>query len=149
MDSSEIIISSIDSQNDVSPHAPDPSELWPPFGLLGSKTAIEALGPLFSSISDSDKLQSDTCLQQFVSKQIVLPIEVKAKGETLNFNSEACLTNSTKMKDTALEKQQSKLKTGLKSLSEQHSTLCSTFGSKFNQWNDGRKISLNNDEENV
>ena len=33
-----------DDSRDCSPHAPDPSKLWPPFGLSGSKEAIEALG---------------------------------------------------------------------------------------------------------
>jgi hypothetical protein len=37
---------------DVSPHAPKPWKLWPPFGLLGSKSAMEALGPECSAIPD-------------------------------------------------------------------------------------------------
>ncbi|KAL3925773.1 MAG: hypothetical protein SGILL_000191, partial [Bacillariaceae sp.] len=36
----------------VSPHAPDPKTLWPAFGLLGSKPAIEALGLECSSIPE-------------------------------------------------------------------------------------------------
>merc|ERR1712232_473576 len=32
------------SHNDVSPLAPDPRSLWPPFGLQGSQACIEAFG---------------------------------------------------------------------------------------------------------
>jgi len=35
---------SINLKDDVSPHAPDPIKLWPPFGLLQSQAAIQAFG---------------------------------------------------------------------------------------------------------
>ncbi len=35
---------------DISPHAPSPNSLWPPFGLRGSQKAIEAFG----KVGDSD-----------------------------------------------------------------------------------------------
>lgn len=31
-------------ENEISPHAPNPDTLWPPFGLLASKQALKALG---------------------------------------------------------------------------------------------------------
>ena len=34
---------------DISPHAPNPTTLWPPFGLRSSKEAVEALGKLGES----------------------------------------------------------------------------------------------------
>jgi PHD-finger len=44
----------------TSPHAPDPKKLWPPFGLLGSKKAVHALGPECSAIAEgSDVLPSE------------------------------------------------------------------------------------------
>lgn len=40
------------SSGGIVPHAPDPTQLWPPFGLLGSKSAIEILGFECASIPD-------------------------------------------------------------------------------------------------
>jgi hypothetical protein len=40
------------SDRDVSPHAPDPVKLWPPFGILGSDAALEVLGKECSAIPD-------------------------------------------------------------------------------------------------
>jgi PHD-finger len=37
---------------DISPHAPDPMKLWPPFGILGSDAALEVLGKECSAIPD-------------------------------------------------------------------------------------------------
>jgi len=38
--------------DDKSPHAPDPSSLWPPFGLKGSTRAAEVLGGECLAIPD-------------------------------------------------------------------------------------------------
>lgn len=52
---------------EVSPHAPDHVKLWPPFGVLGSQAALEALGKECSAIPD------ETCelviLDQKISEQ--------------------------------------------------------------------------------
>lgn len=49
-------ISIIDDRNaDISPHAPDPKSLWPPFGLRRSEQAIQVLGePGDSDVEDFD-----------------------------------------------------------------------------------------------
>lgn len=44
----------------LSPHAPDPEEMWPPFGLLGSSKSIEELGVSFSAIETSDSPTGST-----------------------------------------------------------------------------------------
>lgn len=44
-----------DKHADISPHAPDPKTLWPPFGLRNSDEAIELLGkPVDSDVEDLD-----------------------------------------------------------------------------------------------
>lgn len=48
--SSPLTDPSFDRHSGVSEHAPDPMMLWPPFGLLGSKSAIKALGLECSAI---------------------------------------------------------------------------------------------------
>jgi hypothetical protein len=42
--------------NTISSHFPDPKRLWPPFGLVGSKESVEALGPACSEVSDMNFL---------------------------------------------------------------------------------------------
>lgn len=44
------LIQPLTQPHDISPHAPDPMTLWPPFGLRSSKEAVEALG----EVGDSD-----------------------------------------------------------------------------------------------
>ena len=41
-----------DSEEDVAIHAPLPEKLWPPFGLLQTQTAIDALGEFCCAIED-------------------------------------------------------------------------------------------------
>jgi hypothetical protein len=48
----------------ISPHAPDPKKLWPPFGLLGSKPAIEALGLECSAIPEEEAAAAQPVQQQ-------------------------------------------------------------------------------------
>ena len=43
------------SKPNVSPEAPDPFKLWPPFGLFNSKSALEVLGEKCSAIPDVDE----------------------------------------------------------------------------------------------
>ncbi|KAL7542987.1 hypothetical protein ACHAXR_013288 [Thalassiosira sp. AJA248-18] len=45
----------IQPQLDISPHAPNPMSLWPPFGLRSSKAAVEALGK--AGESDNEDFQ--------------------------------------------------------------------------------------------
>lgn len=52
---------------DISPHAPNPESLWPPFGLRSSKQAIEALG----NVGESDNEECEFSLQHNVSSQPV------------------------------------------------------------------------------
>ncbi|KAG7373105.1 PLU-1-like protein [Nitzschia inconspicua] len=48
----------------TSPHAPDPKLLWPPFGLLGSKKAIEVLGLECSAILEENLKPKKETLNQ-------------------------------------------------------------------------------------
>jgi len=52
----DLKISIVDDRNaDISPHAPDPKSLWPPFGLRRSEQAIQVLGePGDSDVEDFD-----------------------------------------------------------------------------------------------
>ena len=50
-----------DKHEDVSPHAPNPLTLWPPFGLRSCESAIEALGKLGDSdCEDFDAFEKKT-----------------------------------------------------------------------------------------
>ena len=90
VDTKEALVgSSIVQSKEVSPHAPDPLQLWPPFGLLGSETASEALGPAAivpdeianNAIVHNNVTQSDTISssQLTVSKALNVSLEVKEK----------------------------------------------------------------------
>lgn len=48
----------IQPQNDISPHAPNPTSLWPPFGLRDTKEAVVALGRVGDS--DNEDFQANT-----------------------------------------------------------------------------------------
>mmetsp|Transcript_20188 Transcript_20188/g.41918 ORF Transcript_20188/g.41918 Transcript_20188/m.41918 type:complete len:734 (-) Transcript_20188:673-2874(-) len=76
--------SSVCSKNDVSPHAPDPMDLWPPFGLLKSKTAIEAFGPQCSAIPDVMPADSNNLSKKItISVGRILPEIFAPKTETV------------------------------------------------------------------
>lgn len=49
----------IQPHNDISPHAPNPTSLWPPFGLRSSKAAVDVLG----KVGDSDNEDFQTPMQ--------------------------------------------------------------------------------------
>jgi hypothetical protein len=55
---------SIDFKDDVSPHAPNPMELWPPFGLLQSQTAIQTFGSECLAIPDVTTTNTDIHAQR-------------------------------------------------------------------------------------
>ena len=104
-----LVGSSIVQSKEVSPHAPDPLQLWPPFGLLGSETASEALGPAAivpdeianNAIVHNNVTQSDTILssQLTVSKALNVSLEVKEK-EAPDVVMTTCLSKPTKEKVT-------------------------------------------------
>ena len=58
----------------ASPHAPDPKSLWLPFGLLGSKSAIEALGLECSAIPE------EAVVARPVQPQLLLTAQHAAPG---------------------------------------------------------------------
>jgi hypothetical protein len=107
-----LVGSSIVQSKEFSPHAPDPSQLWPPFGLLGSETAIEALGPAAivpdeianTAIVHNNVTQSDTISssQLTVSKALNVSSEVKEKEEeeAPDVITTTCLSIPTKEKVT-------------------------------------------------
>ena len=103
-----LVGSSIVQSKEVSPHAPDPLQLWPPFGLLGSETAIEALGPaaivpdeiannaiVHNNVTKSDTISSS---QLTVSKALNVSLEVKEKEEAPDVVMTTCLSKPTKEK---------------------------------------------------
>lgn len=53
---------------DISPHAPNPISLWPPFGLRNSKEATEALG----KVGDSDNEDFDSSIQSKTQPPLIL-----------------------------------------------------------------------------
>ena len=53
-----------DSDEDVATSAPDPAKLWPPFGLLNSNEAIEALGDVCCATRDDTASLSKPSLSQ-------------------------------------------------------------------------------------
>jgi len=94
----------VDSQ-EVSPYAPDPLQLWPPFGLLGSQAATEALGPECSTIAINTTIQNKVCQSQnnsssqlMVSKTLHVSLEIKQE-EAQDVIIKKFLTNQTKEKD--------------------------------------------------
>ncbi len=87
--SSEDLKSSIvdDRNADISPHAPDPKSLWPPFGLRNCEQAIQKLGePGDSDVEDFDPNR--------VNMQSNLDIKLKRSSSCLPDNSNVLLVAS-------------------------------------------------------
>mmetsp|Transcript_43531 Transcript_43531/g.49071 ORF Transcript_43531/g.49071 Transcript_43531/m.49071 type:complete len:1967 (-) Transcript_43531:117-6017(-) len=90
----------VDSQ-EISPYAPDPLQLWPPFGLLGSQAATEVLGPECSTIAINATAQNKVCQLQnnsssqlMVSKTLHVSLEIRQE-ESQDIIMTKCL-NQTK-----------------------------------------------------
>mmetsp|Transcript_7974 Transcript_7974/g.11791 ORF Transcript_7974/g.11791 Transcript_7974/m.11791 type:complete len:1472 (+) Transcript_7974:701-5116(+) len=64
-----------DKNEDISPHAPNPGELWPPFGLANSDTAAAAVGALTGS--EIEEYKSSTLTNS--AQDTVESLKVKAK----------------------------------------------------------------------
>ena len=98
----------VDSKEDVSPHAPDPIQLWPPFGLLDSQTAIEAFGseclaiPNVTTTDANTNAQNSTpqlggslCSNVLISKDVIESSEVEPKDKASDLDVPAYLSDAT------------------------------------------------------
>jgi hypothetical protein len=86
-DPDEVVGINPEEDDDESPHAPNPSKLWPPFGLLGSVEAAEALGGECCSISDDtaiilDSSDDDNAAQQ-KTQDVVAAIQTLSDAERI------------------------------------------------------------------
>ena len=87
---------SIDLRDDVSPYAPDPMKLWPPFGLLHSQTAIQTFGSDCLAVPDVTSTHAakrnevlsgcSSSSEAFTPKGITVSSEVHDQEESIKIN---------------------------------------------------------------
>jgi hypothetical protein len=86
-DPDEVVGIDSGEDDDESPHAPNPAKLWPPFGLLGSVEAAEALGGECCAISDDTAIipdsSSDDNTAQQKTQDVVAAIQSLGGAETI------------------------------------------------------------------
>ena len=94
-DPDEVVAIDSEEDDDESPHAPNPAKLWPPFGLLGSVEAAEALGGECCAISDDTATISDSSSEdnaaQLKTEDVVAAIQSFRDAETIPSSSATLL----------------------------------------------------------
>jgi len=94
-----LAVKNVNSEDGISPHAPDPNKLWPPFGLKESLSAVEAFGSDCLAIPDIPNIESNkdnqTRLRTKIdytapSNKVFLSSEVLRKDESSTSDIQSC-----------------------------------------------------------
>lgn len=82
-DPDEVVGIDSEEDDDESPHAPNPAKLWPPFGLLGSVEAAEALGGECCAISDDTAIIPDSSSDDTAQQNTLAAIQSLGGAEKI------------------------------------------------------------------